>query len=212
VAFPVVATVGPAARAAEAEPAGAIPCAVDPRTEQINSLLNLERSTVVTLDMERLRGNARTVVVPINGEPVVLNLLPYSVRSPRFEVKAQVADGSYVSVPPPPVTTMKGTVAGVDGLSWLPHCCPKVFTRGYLFRTATIIGSGPWPLDLRTAHLMNMFCIEATTHDQAAGHARRCPLQPAVPDRVINILDLLFVVAAFKGQPFPFSPGPWPCP
>lgn len=40
----------------------------------------------------------------------------------------------------------------------------------------------------------------------------RTDVQPATPDLKVDILDILFVVKAFQGLPYPFDVEPWPCP
>lgn len=40
----------------------------------------------------------------------------------------------------------------------------------------------------------------------------RIDLEPDTPDQLINIIDLLLGVDAFRGRLYPFSPGPPPCP
>ena len=39
----------------------------------------------------------------------------------------------------------------------------------------------------------------------------RCDLEPHVPDLIINISDVTYVLDAFRGDPYPFTPGPTPC-
>ena len=39
----------------------------------------------------------------------------------------------------------------------------------------------------------------------------RADLEPATPDRVINITDVAFALDAFRGLGYPFEPGPAPC-
>ena len=39
----------------------------------------------------------------------------------------------------------------------------------------------------------------------------RADVEPAIPDQVINIGDVLHIVRAFQGLPYPFSPGAPPC-
>ena len=39
----------------------------------------------------------------------------------------------------------------------------------------------------------------------------RMDLEPAIPDRVINISDVTFALNAFSSSPYPFEPGPFPC-
>ena len=39
----------------------------------------------------------------------------------------------------------------------------------------------------------------------------RADLEPALPDRRINITDVLAVINGFVGESYPFDPPPWPC-
>ena len=39
----------------------------------------------------------------------------------------------------------------------------------------------------------------------------RADLEPALPDRRINITDVLAVIQGFVGGSYPFDPSPWPC-
>ena len=39
----------------------------------------------------------------------------------------------------------------------------------------------------------------------------RADLEPAIPDQTINITDTVSALNAFRGQPYPFTPGPPPC-
>jgi hypothetical protein len=39
----------------------------------------------------------------------------------------------------------------------------------------------------------------------------RCDIQPALPDLVIDIVDVSRAIDAFRGMPYPFPPAPWPC-
>lgn len=84
-------------------------------TGEVNALLNLEKSEVVSLNGGGTAAASLTVGVPIDGELYMLDLAPHSVRSDVYEVKAQLADGSYVNVEPGPARTLRGTVVGLDG-------------------------------------------------------------------------------------------------
>ena len=39
----------------------------------------------------------------------------------------------------------------------------------------------------------------------------RADVEPSVPDFRINILDIVHILDAFRGLPYPFEPGPPPC-
>ena len=40
----------------------------------------------------------------------------------------------------------------------------------------------------------------------------RTDLEPALPDRLVNITDLAYAVDSFRGLPYPFTPNVSPCP
>ena len=40
----------------------------------------------------------------------------------------------------------------------------------------------------------------------------RADLHPVTPDRNVSILDVLYVIEAFSGSPYPFDHDPAPCP
>ena len=54
------------------------------------------------------------LTVPIEGDRYTLDLQPHSVRAPIYQLKVQLADGSYVEVEPGPVRTLRGRVAEIE--------------------------------------------------------------------------------------------------
>ncbi len=82
---------------------------------QVNEILQLRSSSVVTLDINATPGAAASVNLPIAGEQYTLDLHPQSVRAPSYQVKVQLADGSLVDAEPGPIRTLRGTVVGVEG-------------------------------------------------------------------------------------------------
>ena len=48
-------------------------------------------------------------------------------------------------------------------------------------------------------------CIEAFGHRPAAPPQELCDLEPQIPDEVINILDIVYVLDAFRGLLYPFN-------
>lgn len=82
---------------------------------EANAYFGLEESTVVALDVGSPAAVCSTFRVPIGGETYTLDLAPHSVRSEVYQVKAQLADGSYVDIEPGPVRTLRGTVAEIEG-------------------------------------------------------------------------------------------------
>ncbi len=82
---------------------------------QVNEILQLRSSTVVTLDIDATPGVAASVNLTIAGGQYTLDLHPQSVRAANYQVKVQLADGSLVDAEPGPVRTLRGTVVGVEG-------------------------------------------------------------------------------------------------
>ncbi len=83
--------------------------------EQVNEEFGLYLSTVAWLDVATGPGIDQRVVVPFGDESFALRLFAFSVRSNRYEVLEQLADGSYATVEPGPVRTVRGVVEGMEG-------------------------------------------------------------------------------------------------
>lgn len=97
---------------AAASAVAAPPAENDVLRTRANTLLGLSDSHLVTLELNRSVGAVQQVAVPIAGTMRVLDIASHSVRSPKYQIKAQVADGSLVDVPAGPVRTIRGTVIG----------------------------------------------------------------------------------------------------
>ncbi|MFQ5424974.1 MAG: M12 family metallo-peptidase, partial [Phycisphaerae bacterium] len=82
---------------------------------QANNAIGLVQSTVITLDVPQQVGVPFRIVVPIEGQVYTMDLAPHSVRSPKYQVLIQIADGSLVSIEPGPVRTMRGSIEEVQG-------------------------------------------------------------------------------------------------
>jgi len=80
-----------------------------------NVALNLAASRIVTVRFAQTAGATIQAVVPIGDEIRTLDLEPFSVRADDYKLVAQLADGSYVSVDPGPITTYRGRVLEIDG-------------------------------------------------------------------------------------------------
>ena len=85
------------------------------RAESVNRRLGLAASTLQRLEIQQFAGGPVAVQVTIAGELRTLQLVRHSVRSESYEVRAQQADGRWVTVDPHPVRTLRGSVAGVAG-------------------------------------------------------------------------------------------------
>lgn len=80
-----------------------------------HAILNLSAGEVVTVQFSKTAGTSIRAMVPVGEELRTLELIPVSVRAPDYKLLTQLADGSYVSVEPGPVTTLRGRVLGING-------------------------------------------------------------------------------------------------
>lgn len=80
-----------------------------------HSVLNLSAGDIVTVEFSQTAGASILAVVPVGEELRTLELIPVSVRAPDYKLFTQLADGSYVSVEPGPVKTLRGRVLGING-------------------------------------------------------------------------------------------------
>jgi len=83
--------------------------------QEVNAALRLLDSTIVTLDLDAQAGQPMSVLVPLDGAPLLLELHAHSVRAATYQVLAQIEDGAPVRVAPGPERTLRGSVAGVPG-------------------------------------------------------------------------------------------------
>jgi len=82
---------------------------------EADALLNLSAGEIVTVHISPIAGATIRAVIPTRSGERTLELLADSVRAPDYELLTQTADGSYVSVDPGPVKTLRGRVLGIDG-------------------------------------------------------------------------------------------------
>ncbi len=87
----------------------------DHRFADVAGLVNVAAASLASVDLNRLHGGVVRTTLPVQGVLQTIELVPHSVRSDRFFVKVQNADGSYVDAAPPPVRTMLGTVVEIEG-------------------------------------------------------------------------------------------------
>ena len=80
-----------------------------------NALLNLSAGDIVTVQFSQTAEASIRAVVPVGEELRTLELIPESVRAPDYKLLTQLPDGSYVSVDPGPVRTLRGRVLGIEG-------------------------------------------------------------------------------------------------
>ena len=88
---------------------------VDPFVQQVNEAFNVSQSTIVTLQVDAEPSTPLTAVVPIDGVPYTLNLVPHSVRADDYQLLIQLADGTLVPMTPGPVRTLRGTALEMPG-------------------------------------------------------------------------------------------------
>ncbi len=85
--------------------------------KDVSDAFGLYDCDVARLDVQHDAGPAfaQQFVVPFDGESYELDIYPHSVRSPNYNVLYQMPDGTYESVEPGPVTTIRGIVVGQPG-------------------------------------------------------------------------------------------------
>lgn len=83
--------------------------------ERANEALSLLASEVVALDIEAEPGAALSIVIPVAAVPLTLDLWPHSVRSALYDLVTQLPDGSYESLEPGPIRTLRGVVRDAEG-------------------------------------------------------------------------------------------------
>ena len=81
----------------------------------VKATLGLTAGTIVGLDLDDAPGVPMQTVLPLDGQPVTLDLAPHSVRSANYEVLVQVEGGQLVPAPPSPIRTLRGVVAQIPG-------------------------------------------------------------------------------------------------
>jgi len=86
-----------------------------PAADLVNEALELHASQVASLAIQFAHDGSFSTMVPINGRPQNLRLMPHSVRGPHYRVRVQHADGSFSYAQPQPVRTYRGMVAGEPG-------------------------------------------------------------------------------------------------
>ena len=83
--------------------------------DQALAAFGLRAGAIVSLDLDTTPGVAQRIIVPVGDEFYTLDVEPHSVRANNYEVRYQAADGTYVTVQPDPVRTVRGTVDGIAG-------------------------------------------------------------------------------------------------
>lgn len=88
---------------------------IEKEWSELNSVMNVTYSEVVSLEVDPTPGISQVVVVPFMGQEYALELSPHSVRDPLYQVLEQQPDGSLVAVEPAPVRTVRGVVLDMEG-------------------------------------------------------------------------------------------------
>ena len=72
---------------------------------------------------------------------------------------------------------------------------------------------GFWTAPDGTVNVTSDILAMLETFQSTPGFPRkvRIDVEPAIPNGVVNILDVVFVLDAFRGLPYPFQPGQAPC-
>ncbi|MHC5022748.1 MAG: M12 family metallo-peptidase [Planctomycetota bacterium] len=112
----IIGLAGPATTGqAQESPGGVERGAAAQIAQRANAALGLAASDVIALDLDRTPGLPVLALVPVQGQPVVLHLEPWSVRDASYQVLQQAADGSLVPVEAGPERTLRGSLLGVPG-------------------------------------------------------------------------------------------------
>jgi hypothetical protein len=82
-----------------------------PFQDAANRALNLRDGALVHLTVPGELDRPLRIAVPINGRVYTLDMAPYSVRGDNFQIKEQLADGSWHNVKAGPINTLRGTLA-----------------------------------------------------------------------------------------------------
>lgn len=84
-------------------------------TERANREMGLRTSRVVHIDVPHEADARFDARVRLDDRHVTLALHPHSVRGKDFEVRHYLEDGSWITVDPGPVRTMRGTIPEMPG-------------------------------------------------------------------------------------------------
>lgn len=93
------------------------PWIADPATlaQRATLALGLKGGAVVELDVDRTPNQALTVPITIEGQPFTMALAPHSIRAAEYQVRAQLADGTYVDVDPGINRMLRGSLFEAPG-------------------------------------------------------------------------------------------------
>ena len=83
-----------------------------PDEDQIMPLLGLESGELVTVDQDQAKGE---LAVEIDGQDYVIDYAFHSVRSRQFRLMVQQENGELVEQEAPAVSTIRGTLRGLEG-------------------------------------------------------------------------------------------------
>lgn len=113
----------PVAAAGAPMPGNPDPVHAGPDPAAVNAALGLVESEVVSLNIDTTYGVPVRFVLPLGGgdaggavgEALPLDLWPFSVRAPGYQLLEDRGDGLLHEVDPGPINTLRGVVTGLDG-------------------------------------------------------------------------------------------------
>lgn len=86
-----------------------------PLDVSVNQSLGLTTSKLVDVSLIGDIGKPVTALLHLDGATLQVPLVPHSVRSANFVLRAQQDDGSWVDMPSEPVKTLRGTILELPG-------------------------------------------------------------------------------------------------
>ena len=121
-------------------PAPIVLTGVEPLQGMVNEVFGLARCDLVILNLDTTPWRPLSVGLPVSGAARWVDLRPYSLRSDRFAIYAQVEGGEMVPVKPEAERTLRGEVAGIEG----SKCAGGVTEEGLHLRIMLADGSDVW--------------------------------------------------------------------
>ncbi|MFT6041319.1 MAG: hypothetical protein ACI9C2_001489 [Gammaproteobacteria bacterium] len=87
----------------------------DPLQSELNASLEVTSSKLLDVIMLGEVGSSVTAMLHFDGVTLAVPLQPHSVRSASYNIQAQREDGSWYSVEPGPLQTLRGTIPVMPG-------------------------------------------------------------------------------------------------
>ncbi len=76
---------------------------------------NVVQGLVTKLEVDGRAGVTQQITLPIEGELIVVEVSPYSMRANNYRIRHQIEDGSLIEVPPGDVRTVRGFIHETGG-------------------------------------------------------------------------------------------------